>query len=57
VDAIHPDMDFGENADFAEKAEKNNIIFYLNQTVIIMEVLATKKQLKPIIFQWFRLDS
>jgi propionyl-CoA carboxylase alpha chain len=27
VDAIHPGMDFeSENADFAEKAEQNNII-------------------------------
>jgi acetyl/propionyl-CoA carboxylase alpha subunit len=58
VDAIHPGYGFCENADFAEKAEQNNIILLgLNQSHTYNgSKLAAKKQLKPIIFHgsWIR---
>jgi hypothetical protein len=44
-----------ENADFAEKAEQNNIILLKSKAIHIMGGWLPKKRLKPIIFHGSRL--
>jgi acetyl/propionyl-CoA carboxylase alpha subunit len=53
VDAIHPGMGF-ENADFAEKAEQNNIILLgLSQSHTHNGSVTAKEAVKAYNIPWF----